>query len=418
MISSGPAVDALDGLKGWVEVLRVDGGDSAIVWRSPTVSVQHFQIPATAAAIGANWPTAFQVKTGDWQPGVYSADFVFEKDESRDLQIAQVIVRSRTPTDILFKLGTNTYQAYNSFGGQSLYGVFDTRGTIVNNQAPFPGMVSFDRPNIPAFFEYDVFIARFLYQFCEKHNLTLSFASDFDVHMKSVNLNDFALIVTSAHDEYWTEEMFQTFEDRVLKTAKSTFVTGANTSYWRCRYADIDRPPHAPEMGRQLVCRKMALDPITHRVAQSQGLQLSTNRFRDTGRPESHIFGVSYSGHFNPNSVDGGFDYVAMRDDLPFFEGTGLQVGDILPKIVGYEWDNRGEGRSPVIDPVVVFEGRPKGIDGVDGLAEAVFFKGPLGAKVFSTGSIWWCWGFGRSGYGSDAFLKLNENILLELLGD
>ena len=55
---------------------------------------------------------------------------------------------------MLCRLGTNTWQAYNPFGGHSLYPNDDdeARGLIV----------SFDRPTPPSLFEYDAYLVAWL----------------------------------------------------------------------------------------------------------------------------------------------------------------------------------------------------------------------------------------------------------------
>jgi hypothetical protein len=120
-----------------------------------------------------------------------------------------------------------------------------------------------------------------------------------------------------------------------------------------------------------------------------------------------------------------------QRIDLPFFQGTGLRVGDELAEVVGYEWDNRdpaGDGRRLwdqahssipllLLDSIqVLFSGHPVDRLGRPGLAEAVYFVSPAGAKVFNAGSIRWAWGLGRAGFEREAFQRFNENLVLHLM--
>src|SRR4051794_9670709 len=57
-----------------------------------------------------------------WQPGCYTAHFHEEGQAEPYYNLVQVIVRPPAPSgDVLVKLGTNTWQAYNEWGGHSFY---------------------------------------------------------------------------------------------------------------------------------------------------------------------------------------------------------------------------------------------------------------------------------------------------------
>lgn len=109
--------------------------------------------------------------------------------------------------------------------------------------------------------------------------------------------------------------------------------------------------------------------------------------------------GVAYQSWFSPKVLPPiTYPFVA-RTDLPFFHGTGYEVGDRVGDIVGYEWDNtdpEGDGRRlwdpeksriPQIDPAslqVLMTGKAVDVDGREGTAEAVYFVSRAGARVFS----------------------------------
>jgi len=64
----------------------------------------------------------------------------------------------------------------------------------------------------------------------------------------------------------------------------------------------------------------------------------------------------------------------------------------------------------------VLFQGSPTDADGKPGRAEAVYFRSPAGAKVFTAGSIRWAWGLGKSGFEREGFKRFNENLILDFL--
>ena len=419
MLSTAPRLPVIEGRLEIFPILNEHAREKEPIWRSPTLEVRYHPIGPTAASIGPAWPVALpHIPTSGWAPGLYTADFKFLKTSFGDRDLFQIVVRNSKPSgDILLKLGTNTYQAYNEWGGHSLYPLGDR---------PEGAMVSFDRPNLPAFLEYDFFLATFLESYASKRGLRIDYCTDFDFHADSGLAEHYRLLATSAHDEYWTKEMFDAVEKRIFKQGGNTIFYGANTAYWQARFADVNRPPDAPQQGRQIVCYKSPNDPIAQR-SDDPALYV-TSRFRDDARrPESMLTGVAYQSYFSPQQGERRFSYRVPSVDGPLFDGTGWRPGQAVADVVGYEWDCRdpdADGRR-LYDPArsriallpedrlhVLFEGQPIDVGGRQGHAEAVMFHSDSGATVFSSGSIRWAWGLSKPGFETAAFRRFNENLL------
>ena len=402
-----------------------------LIWTSPEVTVTPREVSLTAAAVGAGWPPALRdVATGSWPAGYYSADFVHAATGVRDRQVAQIVVRDDlTKSDpaksrVLLKLGSNTYQAYNAWGGHSLYPseIESQRGV----------MVSFDRPTEPAFFEYEVYLARWLEALAARHGFAVDYATDFDVHHDPSLLDRYALVISGSHDEYWSKETFDAFERRIFAQGRNVIFAGANAAYFQVRYADVNRAPGGADFGRQLVCYKSLNDPIMRRRGNVDPTLLATARFRDeTRRPESMLMGTAFQSWFSPDGAGPRYPYVVASTNAPFFAGLDWKAGDAIADVVGYEWDNRdpdGDGHSlwdrersrigllPRESVKVLFRGEPIDAEGAKGLAEAVYFRSPAGGKVFSAGSIRWAWGLGKPGFEREAFRQFNANLVLDFL--
>ena len=100
---SGPST------KGRVQVLRIgheEAGDRRLVWESEMLTIAAYEatragrrsrlLAATAAAVGANWPTTLTVRdTRDWISGYHSIDFV-EENGRREADVA-FLVPLRSP---------------------------------------------------------------------------------------------------------------------------------------------------------------------------------------------------------------------------------------------------------------------------------------------------------------------------------
>jgi hypothetical protein len=122
-------------------------------------------------------------------------------------------------------------------------------------------------------------------------------------------------------------------------------------------------------------------------------------------------------------------EYHVADNQFSFFEGTGLQVGESVGGLIGYEWDNRnpvsqnGDGkwkegvslnqRIPLDDIKVVLSGKVAATGG-ETVAEAVYFRSPRGARVFSAGTIRWPWGLTKPGFINEKFKRLNLNLVRE----
>lgn len=406
-----------------LEVFRLGAGGAAPVWTSEFVKVPPRGATASAAAIGPGWPPSFvDIDTRGWTPGVYSADIVEQTTATRDVRACQWIITNPTRSGaVLCRLGVNTWQAYNPWGGHSLYPSDDdeARGLIV----------SFDRPTPPTLWEYDIWLVVWLEGLAESLG-GVDYAGNFDVHTDPTYMDPYRLVITGAHDEYWSKEEFDAFERRIFVQGRNVCFLGADAAYCQVRYGDLNRAPGAPPLGRQLVCYKSASDPIARRASKADAVLLTTNLFRDEARrPESMLIGGAFQSWFPADSPQRPA-YRVARTDLPFFSGVGWKVGDIAAEVIGYEWDNRdpqGDGRRlwddqrsgiAALDPaavMVLFRGELVDVDGRPGVAEATYYRSPAGGQVFNAGSVRWAWGLGREGYANPAFLRFNENLVRAL---
>ena len=245
-------------------------------------------------------------------------------------------------------------------------------------------------------------------------------------------MDAYRLVITGAHDEYWSKEEFDAFERRIFKQGRNVCFFGADAAYCQVRYGDLNRAPDGPSLGRQLVCYKTASDPIAARASRLDPGLLTTNNFR-TGarRPETMLMGGAFQSWFDAASPQRPA-YRVVRNDLPFFAGVGWSVGDVAAEVVGYEWDNTdplgdgrrlweaGRSRIAAIDPssiAVLFRGEAIDADGRRGVAEATWFRSPAGAHVFNAGSVRWIWGLGKEGFVQPRFRRFNENLVRALAG-
>jgi hypothetical protein len=78
-------------------------------------------VPDSAWIKGCNWPTLYTLHVPTyWPSGMYYVEMV--PSDGGPLKYISFVVRSSgPPKPILMISAVNTYQAYNAFGGKSLY---------------------------------------------------------------------------------------------------------------------------------------------------------------------------------------------------------------------------------------------------------------------------------------------------------
>jgi hypothetical protein len=473
MLSAAP--DGAE-VRGRIEIFRIGyegDSDRRRVWRSGEIAVSPYRahrlgldpklLDRTASSLGPNWPPALTVEdTGDWTTGYHSIDFV-AADGTRDEDVAFIVVTDPARSgDVLLKLATATYQAYNRWGGHSLYDGDDaTRPYDRVPRITRGAMVSFDRPTPSEFFEWEYHYVLWLEKLAKEEGFRVAYATNHDVTRDPAFAENYRLFVSFGHDEYWSKEEFDRTYDRIFERGGNTMFLGANTAYWQVRYVDVNAPTN--ERGRQLVCYKNAHDPICRHVMGNPQLHV-TDRFRAAARrPETMLAGVGVQSNL-PNRYHGStcsrclraagkpvpernseprYAYYVEDADHPLLRGTGYTAGERVADVIGHEWDNRdpeaeypapGEPRvedadrlwdeeRSEIDPIpledirVLLAGKAVDVLGREGRAEAVYFESPAGAKVFSSGTIRWPWGLGKEGFAEEKFRRLNRNLVLDFLG-
>ena len=253
----------------------------------------------------------------------------------------------------------NTWQAYNPWGGKSLYDFQSTGGVAAVK-------VSFNRPFHPGHtpLEYDLDLLRWL----EQEGYDIAYATDVDVHLDPSLLLGRKVVLTAGHDEYWTKEMRDAFEAARDSGVNIAFM-GANTAYWQARIEDS---------GHTLVeYRNAANDPVTDTA-------LDTVQFRDLvpSRPECRMMGVAYNGG-SLTGIDN-FDLPVNASALshPWFAGTGFTASSVVRQAVGYEWDQIISGctQPGALTNFFHYSGASP--------ADTVAYTAPSGAIVFSTGTL------------------------------
>ncbi len=281
------------------------------------------------------------IPTVDWKSGYYAFNFVEQSGRRYDDIAFIVVTNPLRKGDILVKLSTNTYQAYNKWGGGSLY------STILRG-VPHADTVSFDRPTVSQFYRWEYYYVLWLEELANQLDFTVDYATNFDFYREPKIADEYKILISLGHDEYWSQEEFESHYDRIFALGKNTLFLGANSAYFRVRYGDIHGPQSWPNRGRQLICFKNSLADETRELGRlydpviyaEEGSGHATGLFRgQIGFPETMLMGVGFENNF-PSDPSTRYTYYVNSVVPWLFEGTGLEVGDRLADVVGYQWDN------------------------------------------------------------------------------
>jgi hypothetical protein len=345
--------------------------------------------------LNAGWPVTdrFAVGTG-WTSGYYLAELVLvDGPYAGKGSWVPFVVRER-PTqasDVLVQAPVNTWQAYNDWGGRSLYTNFTGLGD---------NHVSFDRPydestmktadgpatdnaNLPQISEFP------LVRFLERGGYDVSYSTDADTDTNPGELLRHRLVMVAGHDEYWTKGTRDALE-RARDLGTNLAFVGANIDFWQIRYED----------GRRTVVeyRKASRDP-----EPDPTLKTVMPRNLVPPRPECELLGVQgivEPGNQSIGIEDLGVNPAALTD--PWFAGTGFTATSVLPGLVGYEWDLVTPGcKTPPLTDLFHTPGGPGRPN-----ADAVRYTASSGARVFSAGSLRFSWGLDDSSSERDPRLQ------------
>jgi len=342
------------------------GRQGRLVWTSARVRGQRqtaARITSGTHMVTAGWRPSLTITTANWPPGSY----LLRLDSSGGAQrYVPITVRSASTAGAVVILTDNTtWQAYNTWGGYSLYqgpdGLSADRGYAVSFDRPYDGdgavrFLAFDEATI-ALAEYT--------------GVRLAYETDVDLDQHPGLLQGARAVISLGHDEYYSQAMRAALTNARNAGVNLAFL-GANAVYRHIRFADADRV---------VICYKdAAIDPLYGRDDAE-----TTQQWRDAPdpRPESVLTGVFYE--CNPVSAP----WVVYDPSSWIFAGTGAYKGERFPGMVGPEYD-RVNPAVPFPRPLQVLAHSPLTCDGFATFSDSAYYTVGSGAGVFASGTMRW----------------------------
>ena len=312
----------------------------------------------------------------DWISGVYLGKLSCAKHRYQSYIV--FIVRDDRRADLLFQCSDNTWQAYNKWPEN--HSLYDSEP-----QQPLNGTtrVSFDRP----YGKYPQVVDQPLSQgsgefvcwefplayWLEQHGYDVTYISNLDTHRDPEGLLRGKAMLSVGHDEYWSLEMFQNVKQAITRGLSVAFLSGNTCCFVAPLVAATD--------GRA--------DRVFHRAGR-YGPLLDAEKpimgpFDVEGPLENMLIGARTISPFN-----GSGDWIVSQAGHWLFAGTGMQNGDRIPGLVG--WEFHGDP-APIPGLEVVARG-PTSNSG-DRAAEftATVYPGPKENWVFNASTIFWAMG-------------------------
>ncbi len=364
---------------------------------------------ATSLVDCGNWSIS-----ASWQvpvtatPGLYIVHLV-RPDTGGESQIPFVVRNDASQSDILYQTSDLTWQAYNNYGGHSLYGASEFDLTTRAYK------VSFNRPYNTRSFASNNFIFNAEYpmiRWLEANGYDVSYISGIDTARNGSLLLKHKIFMASGHDEYVDTMQRANIEAARDAGVNLTFFAG-NETFWKTRWENSTDGSNTPY--RTLVCYKETLgdvvDPLDPPMWTGTWRDPSKSPPADGGRPENALTGTLFKVNGpGPDNTDLSMQVPAADGKMRFWRNTSLatltasQTATLPPGTLGYEWD---------VDPENAV--RPAGLfhlstatytlttdylldyGGTYGAGVAThhmtMYRASSGALVFGAGSVQWSWG-------------------------
>jgi hypothetical protein len=385
------------------------GGSGARLIQSVNPVGRQTQDPCLTA------PTTGLVDCGNWAvsaswtvpstavSGIYFARLVRTDGTTGASHIPFVVRDDASHSAMFFQTSDTTWQAYNQYGGNSLYvGSPDGRAYKVSYNRPVTtrGTGAED-----AVFNAEYPMVRFL----EANGYDVSYTSGVDSDRRGALIKNHKTFLSVGHDEYVSGTQRANIEAARDAGVNLAFFSG-NEMFWKTRWEnsiDGSGTPYRTLVAYKETHANAIIDPTAEWTGTWRDPRFSPPK--DGGRPENAVTGTTF--RVNAGTVN--LQVPAADGKMRLWRGTtvaSLAAGataTLGSGTVGYEWDEDADNGA-----------RPQGLvqmsttnaDGVQVLTDwgtnyttgsathhITLYRAPSGALVFGAGTVQWSWGLDSS---------------------
>jgi methionine-rich copper-binding protein CopC len=347
-------------------------------------------------SVSASWTVP-----ADAVSGIYFAKLVREDGTTGSSHVVFVVRDDDGQSELLFQTSDTTWQAYNEYGGNSLYvGSPDGRAYKVSYNRPFTTRGDGA--------EDWVFNAEYpMVRWLERNSYDVSYSTGLDSHRLGAELLEHETFLSVGHDEYWSGGQRTNVEAARAAGVNLAFFSG-NEIFWKTRWEPSIAGPTTAN--RTLVTYKE-----THadaKIDPTPGVWTGTwrdPRFSppaDGGRPENALSGQLFMVNAGATTA---IQVPSAEGKMRFWRNTtvaNLAAGATatLPQgTLGYEWDTDPENghrppgsvrmSSTTVTGAPVLQDHGSTFGSGTAVHNMSLYKHTSGALVFGAGTVQWSWG-------------------------
>jgi len=404
-----------------IDILRIGyyGGDGArkiVSDMQPTAALPQAQ-PAclTDASTGlidcGNWAvSASWTVPSNAVSGLYIAHLVRDDVPGGIDSVIPFVVRNdASHSAIVYQTSDETWEAYNTYGGNSLYScsLICPPGNPQGYQGAFA--VSYNRPLDPPVGQATPWYAEFpMIYFLEENGYDVSYISGADTDRSGALLLNHRVFMTAGHDEYWSGQQRANVQAALAAGVNLAFFTG-NEMFWKTRWASSIDGTNTPY--RTLVTYKEThfnapVDPLDPPTWTGAWADPRFSPPADGGQPANALTGQEWLVNSGTAALQVPYAYARLR----FWRHTAVaalqpgQTATLAPDTLGYEWDVDADNG---FRPPGEFDLSSTVVTGTENIADygtavsennttthhLTLYRAASGALVFGAGTVQWSWG-------------------------
>jgi hypothetical protein len=363
--------------------------------------------------------------------GVYIAHLV-RNDTGGESQIIFVVRNDASHSNVLLQTSDATWEAYNDYGGNSLYScsVACPSGEpeaykaayAVSYNRPFDG--SFTTDNGQSYLYYTEY--QMIY-WLEENGYNVSYTSDSNVDESSTLLKNHKVFISSGHDEYWSAGQRANVESALAAGVNLAFFSG-NEMFWKTRWGASTEGSNTPYRTLTTYKETHFNAPVDPNDPPTWTGSWRDPRFSppgDGGKPENALTGQDFLVNAGTSDITVPAQYgkerlwrntaaskLATGQTLTLAPGTGT---------LGYEWDEdvdngfRPSGEfdlsSTTVSGLETFKDYGSTLNtGTTATHHLTLYKAPSKALVFGAGTVQWSWGLANVNAWESSSTDPSEN--------
>jgi len=340
--------------------------------------------------------------------GIYLARLV-RADTGGASHIIFIVRDDASHSDLLFQTSDLSWQAYNDYGGFSLYGTsgnefdFSNRGFKVSYNRPFATRAV--EQGVTWVFNAEYPMVRWL----EANGYDVSYFTGVDSARYGNLLLNHKVFMSVGHDEYWAGVQRTNVEAARNAGVNLAFFSG-NTMFWKTRWEssiDSTNTPYRTLVTYKETYENAKIDPSPEWTGTWRDPRFSPPS--DGGRPENAVKGTLFMVN-GPRIPPDAIQVPAEDGQMRFWRNTSVaslspgQTATMSAGTLGYEWDvDLDNGFRPaglihlstatytITSDYLLDYGILYGA----GVAthHLTLYRHSSGALVFDAGSVQWSWG-------------------------